>query len=67
MCCYSESCQEVRAAVAQRAEVAAVHAAIELHAVILEVVRGQVVAVAAAGARPQLINIDSTSETLVRL
>lgn len=63
---HSEPCQEVRAVVAQRAEVAAVHAAVELHAAILEVVRGQVAAAAEAEARLPLTNIGSTSETLVR-
>lgn len=68
MCCtyYSEPCQEVRAVVAQRAEVAAVRAAVELHAATLEVIRAQVEAVVAAEARPPLTNIGSMSETSVR-
>lgn len=61
---YSESWQEVRAIVAQRAEVEAVRVAVGLHAAILEVVRGQVAA--AAEARPPSTNTDSTSEILVR-
>jgi len=70
MCCkkpvefsLTEPWQEVRAAVAQRAEVAAVHAAVELHAAILEVIQGQVAAAAAAEARPQSTNTGSTLET----
>lgn len=63
----SELCQEARAAVAQRVEVAAVRAAVGLHAAILEVVRDQVAAAVVVEARPQLTNTDSTSETLVRL
>lgn len=62
---YSVPCQEARAVVALRAEVAAVRAAVGHHAAILEAVRGQVAAAVAAEARPPLINTDSTSETLV--
>lgn len=63
---FSEPCQEARAVVAQRAEVAAVRAAVELHAATLEVIRAQVEAVVAAEARLPLTNIDSTSEISVR-
>jgi len=62
--CEIAPCQEVRAVVAQRAEVEAVLAAVGLHAAIPEVVRGQVAAAVVVGARLPLTNTDSTSETL---
>lgn len=61
----SAPCQEARAVVALRAEVAAVRAAVGHHAAILEAVRDQVAATVAAEARPRSINTGSTSETLV--
>jgi hypothetical protein len=63
---FSETapCQEARAVVALRAEVAAVRAAVGHHAAILEAVRGQVAAAVAAGARHRSINTGSMSETL---
>lgn len=61
---FSEPCQEVRAAVAPRAEAAAIRVVEGLHEVILEAVRRQVVA--AVEARRPSTNTDSTSETSVR-
>lgn len=60
---FSELCQEVRAVAARRVGVAAVREVVELREAILEVVRAQVIAEAAAEARLPSTNTDSTSET----